>query len=142
MVDAKRIDGAFFDEAKDGRVPGLKNFGILDSNTHQFVDIEEAPVIDLLGGLPPVSEAVSLRREQHIEAVEGSAHTFEPIKKPKRLVESFLEESWLAIKLPKLVFELRDLRIARIFFGRGGLCACREVAGEFRKCRERLTDSV
>ena len=30
---AERIDGAFFDEAKNGRVPGVKDLGILDANT-------------------------------------------------------------------------------------------------------------
>ena len=34
MIDAERIDGAFFDEAKNGRVPGFKDLGILDANTN------------------------------------------------------------------------------------------------------------
>ncbi len=114
MVNTERIDGAFFYETENGRMPSFKNFGIVGANSNQFVDVEEAPVIDFLGCSPPIGKTVSLRRQQRIKSVEGPPHAFEAIEKPKGVVKRFLELARLTIELPELIFELSDFRRARV----------------------------
>ena len=61
MIDTERVNGAFFYEAENGRMPGLKDFGIVGPNPNEFVDVEQAPVVDFLRCPPPIGETVSLR---------------------------------------------------------------------------------
>src|SRR5579872_7398264 len=131
MVNTERIDGAFFYETEDGRMPGFKNFGIIGANSNQFVDVEEASVINFLGCSPPIGKAVSLRRQQQIQAVEGPPHAFEAIEKPKGVVKRFLELARLTIELADLIFELSDFRTARVCSARVAFRVRCKSAGNF-----------
>jgi hypothetical protein len=43
----------------------------LDPDRRQLVDVEKAPVVDLLGGHPPERQAVGLSVEQRVEVIEA-----------------------------------------------------------------------
>ena len=82
MIDAQAGDLAAANQLERLAAAVFEHFGQLDAQAHQFVDIEEAAVIDLLVTDFPVGQAVSLLREQTIQIVEriGEMH--------QRLVES------------------------------------------------------
>ena len=60
MVDAQAIHFAFRHELKNQAVGCLKDGFIFHANSRQIVGIEKAPVVDVIGGDPPVGEAESL----------------------------------------------------------------------------------
>ena len=61
MVDAQPVDRALLDQAKDKPVRGGEDTLVLDPNTREVVYGEEASVVDLIAGNPPVRKPVSLR---------------------------------------------------------------------------------
>src|ERR1700720_2191152 len=108
MVNTQSVDGAFLHQAKNRGMPRFEYLWILDLDGHQFIDIKEASVIDFLRRSPPISQTVSLRSQQRIQAVERPAHPFQPIEEPQRLVKRSLEGPGLTIELPKLILELTN----------------------------------
>jgi hypothetical protein len=55
------------DETQHFRVHRLEDLGIFDADRRQFVDVEEAAVVDLVGRDAPVTDAVRLIGEQRFE---------------------------------------------------------------------------
>ena len=61
VVDAQPVDGALLDQTKDEPVRGGEDVLVLDPDTREVVYGEEAPVVDLIAGDPPVRKPVGLR---------------------------------------------------------------------------------
>src|SRR6266481_2423163 len=64
MVDSHPIHVTLADEIEHQRVHRRKYFGILHPDCSQVVDVEEATVVDLIGGHTPETQAISLSFEQ------------------------------------------------------------------------------
>src|SRR5215471_2962896 len=60
MVDAQAGDVAFFYQAKHQFVNRGEDFRLLDANRRQFVDVEEAAVVDLVRRHAPETQQISL----------------------------------------------------------------------------------
>ena len=60
MVDAQPVERAVRDPAEDERVRLGEDLRVLLAQRDQLVDVEEAPVVDLLGRAPPEGEPVVL----------------------------------------------------------------------------------
>ena len=71
VVDPQAGDDALAGEAEGERVERLEHRRVLHPHRRELVDVEEAPVVDLVGGHPPVAEAVTLVGEQRLEPVEA-----------------------------------------------------------------------
>jgi hypothetical protein len=72
MIDAQTGCPALGQHSEDQLVGGLEDFGQLDSNGGQVIDVEEAPVIDLLSCHPPECQAVGLLFDQPIEQIKAA----------------------------------------------------------------------
>src|SRR5580704_5602223 len=71
MVQAQAVETAFVDQSKDEGVRGLEDIVRLHSDGRERVHVEEASVVDLLGGDAPEGEPVALIAEQLVESVEA-----------------------------------------------------------------------
>ena len=72
VVDAQAVNGTVADELKGQPMRRLENLRQLDANRSEIVDVEEAPVIDLLRGDAPETEAVDLAIEQLVKRIEAA----------------------------------------------------------------------
>ena len=66
------VTGALGHQPGQKAVGGVEDLGILHADGGQLVDVEEAPVVDLLAGHAPVGQPIELLVEQGIEEVEGA----------------------------------------------------------------------
>jgi hypothetical protein len=64
VVDPEPVDGAVPVEGEEERVGRGEDHGVLDAHRDEGGDIEEASVVEPLGGLPPARETVGLGVEQ------------------------------------------------------------------------------
>ena len=64
MVDADAVDRSFGIEAKQLGVDRLENFVVLDPQRHEFVDVEEAPPVDLVVRCSPPRQSIVLALEK------------------------------------------------------------------------------
>ena len=64
MVDAQSVDPPARGQVERQSLRGLEHRAALDAQGRQFVDVEEAPVVDLVGRDAPVREPLGLRLEQ------------------------------------------------------------------------------
>ena len=71
MVDAQAGHRALAHETEEQAVRRLEDRGVFHPDRGQLVDVEEAPVVDLLAGHPPVRRAVGLVRQQRVELVHA-----------------------------------------------------------------------
>ncbi len=69
MVDAQAVDHAGRSQVECERLRGLEDFVALHAQCGQIVDVEEAPVVDLVCCDAPVSQAVGLRFDQRVQRV-------------------------------------------------------------------------
>jgi len=67
VIDAKSRDGAVGDPAEHPRMRGGEHERVLDPHADQIVDLEEAPVVQVVAGAPPVHQAIGLRIEQRLQ---------------------------------------------------------------------------
>ena len=63
----------------------LKDDGKLHPDRRQMVDIEEAAIIDLIGGHPPEGRPVGLGAEQFVQQVEAAGVSHGAVEGPHRL---------------------------------------------------------
>ena len=61
----------FAQELEDQRVRGGEDLRALHAQGGQFVDVEEAAIVDLVGGDAPERQAIRLLVEQLIEQIEA-----------------------------------------------------------------------
>ena len=71
MVNAQTVHLAFSNQFKNQTVSSLKNAFILDANAGEIVGVEEPPVVDVIGGDPPVGQAIGLRFDKFVKLVEA-----------------------------------------------------------------------
>ncbi len=67
MVDAQAVDLAAGDEIEHQPVRRVEHLGALHAQRGQLVDVEEAAVVDLVGGDAPVGQPVGLLLDQFVE---------------------------------------------------------------------------
>ena len=67
VVDAQPIDAAALCQAADQRMRRLEHRAVLDAHAGEVRDLEEAPVVDLVGGHAPVGEPIVLLLEQAVQ---------------------------------------------------------------------------
>ncbi len=70
MVDPEPVDQAPLDQVEHLLVGGGEDAAPLDAQADEGGDVEEAPVVELLAGRPPVAEAVVLAVDEGVEGVE------------------------------------------------------------------------
>ncbi len=63
-----------------------EDLGILHAQADQVVHIEEAAVVDLLGGGAPGGQPVGLRVQQQVQAVEAVGISFDAVDGLERLL--------------------------------------------------------
>jgi hypothetical protein len=73
MVDADARDEPPFDQLQQQRVGIGKDARIFHAQAGEIVDVEKAPVIDLIERRPPVREAIGLHLEQTMQQIEAAA---------------------------------------------------------------------
>ncbi len=57
----------FCDQFSDQAMNGVERAGVLDPQSRQRIDVEKAPVVDVAGGEPPVTEPVVLAFQQMMQ---------------------------------------------------------------------------
>src|ERR1700682_2578922 len=67
MVETQALELSLRDQCFDEAMDGVERAGILDPQSSQRVDVEEATVIDIAGSQPPVAELVMLAFEQGMQ---------------------------------------------------------------------------
>ena len=76
----KPLQLALGDQPLDQPVDRLEGAGVLDAQAGQRVDVEEAPVVDVAGGKPPVAELVVLAFEQMVQRQRRARHDPAPAR--------------------------------------------------------------
>ena len=71
VVEAQPMQTAFGDEAADERMNRLEGTAVFDGQPGQRVDVEEAPIIDLAPGKPPMRKTIVLTLKQIMESDDG-----------------------------------------------------------------------
>ena len=71
MVDAQAVDLALAQEAEDQLVRRVEDLRPFHAQGGQLVDVEEAAIVDLVGGDAPERQAIGLGVEQLVEQVEA-----------------------------------------------------------------------
>ena len=72
MIDAQAGDGAALHQLEDEAVHLVEHRRVFHAQRRELVDVEEAPVVDLLRRDAPVREPVRLLVEQPIERIEAA----------------------------------------------------------------------
>src|SRR5215470_9300257 len=71
VVEAQSMQAALGDEAADEGMNCVEGAAVFDAQPGQSVNVEEAPIIDLAAGKPPMGEAIVLALEQVMECEDG-----------------------------------------------------------------------
>ena len=72
VIDSQPGDFAVGDELQDLLVRGVENTRVFHPDGAQVVDVEKAPIVDLVEGGFPVGDAVRLTIEQIVQAIEAA----------------------------------------------------------------------
>ncbi|MDT4870195.1 hypothetical protein FQZ97_1052620 [compost metagenome] len=70
VVDAQAVHQAPFDQLEDLGMGGLEDLLALHPQAAQFIDIEEAPPVDVIGGGAPAGDTVGLAFQQPMQALQ------------------------------------------------------------------------
>ncbi len=71
VVESDALHAAFPDHATEQAVCGVEERAVLHANAGELVDVEEAPVVDLVGADPPEGQPVVLALEQRVQRPEA-----------------------------------------------------------------------
>ena len=86
MVEPQSLQLAIGDQPLHQPMRGLEGAGLLDAQARQRIDVEEAAIVDVAGGEPPVAEPVMLalqqmmQRQRLVVAVGAGAIGVEPAR--------------------------------------------------------------
>ena len=67
VIEPQPLQPVFRDQALHQPVNGVERAGVLDPQSGQRIDVEEAPVVDFAGGEPPLPELVVLTLQQMMQ---------------------------------------------------------------------------
>ena len=67
MIEPQALQPAFRDQPFDQAMDGVEGACVLDSQSGQRIDVEEAPVVDVAGSKPPMPEPVVLALQQMMQ---------------------------------------------------------------------------
>ncbi len=87
MVHPDPPDLALADQAKDQLVACREDLGALHPDGGQIIDVEEAAIVDLIPGHPPVGEPVGLLGEERIQVVEACGVSGGAVEQPNVVVD-------------------------------------------------------
>src|SRR5687768_9077905 len=85
MINAQSLNAAVTDEPEDDLMNRAEHFRQLDSDRRKVIDVEEAPVIDLVRRNAPERQAVRLIVEETFEVVEAGRRARRPVDVRKDL---------------------------------------------------------
>ncbi len=71
VIDSHRLHAAVLQQLRQQLVGRGKDLRVLDAQPRELVDVEEAPVVDLVRRGAPVRQPVGLRFEQLVQGVEA-----------------------------------------------------------------------
>ena len=60
VINTETSHASFLEKTKHQAVKGLEDHRVLHPDGDEFIDVEEAPVVDLLGSDPPEGQAIGL----------------------------------------------------------------------------------
>ena len=67
VVEPQSLQPVFRDQPFDEAMHGVEGAGVLDAQSGERVDVEEAPIVDVAGGQPPMAELVMLAFQQMVQ---------------------------------------------------------------------------
>ena len=88
MIDADRVDLAVANQLPEEPMGRVEHLLVLDAQSRERVDVEEAPVVDLVRRRPPVRQAVGLRLEQLVQPVEAGGASRRAVEPADRGVDA------------------------------------------------------
>src|SRR5579884_2290651 len=71
MIDAYAGNHSFCDQAAEHAMRSRKDARVFHAQPDQVVDIEEAPVVDLFAGNPPMREPIDLKLQKKMQKIEA-----------------------------------------------------------------------
>ena len=77
VIEPQPLQLAFFDQSLDHPMDGRERAGVLDPQTCERIDVEEAAVVDVAGGEPPMAEPVVLAFQEVVQR-EGRREAIRP----------------------------------------------------------------
>ena len=87
----------------------IKNSRVLHAQRDEIVDIEESPIVDLLGGDFPKGQAIMLLRQQPVQLVEAFGIARAAIEARNVFIEKLLDLIVGRIELPEHALDKNDL---------------------------------
>ena len=84
VIDAQAVDLARRDELEHEAVGRIEDRLVLHAEGGEVVDVEEAPVVDLVGGDAPEREPVRLRFQQLVQMLERARHARRAVEGAER----------------------------------------------------------
>ena len=72
MIDAQAVDHAALDQLEGEPVRAVEHARLVHAQRREVVDVEEAPVVDLVDRYAPVRQSIRLRVEQRVESIEAA----------------------------------------------------------------------
>ena len=70
MIDPQSGDEPALKQRSDQAMNHLEHLAIFDANRRQFINVEEAAVVDFVRRHPPVGEPITLRAKQFLQAIK------------------------------------------------------------------------
>ncbi len=113
MIQPQSRDPVLRDEPQDQPVGGVEDTGILHPEAAQLVDVEEAPIVDLVKRRPPVRKAVRLHFEQRMQPVEARRRAGRAVDVPDGRRDP-PRQSWRSIGQPRKPFPCDFLLTAAV----------------------------
>ncbi len=71
VIEAQAVEAPLFDQAKEELVGVVEDAVLLHAHGGEIVDLEEATIVDLLGGHAPEAQAIALLAQERVEGVEA-----------------------------------------------------------------------
>ena len=85
MIDAQAVDHAALDQLEDEPVRAVEHAALIHAQRREIVDVEEAPVVDLIDRDAPVRQPIRLRIEQRVERVEAARIARRAVERARRV---------------------------------------------------------
>ena len=95
MIDSQAVDLVRGGELEQVSVRGLEHGVVFHPQGGEIVDVEKAPIVDLVGSHPPVRNAIRLRLEQGVQRVEAARLAWRAVELLQRPVDRVGERGLL-----------------------------------------------